>query len=65
MKVHSNDLTNIDYGNVLVDLSHSNIPDKFRIYYTTVSFSQLIDASDKKISRIIKNSNLVYEGSIR
>ena len=64
MKVHSNDLTNIDYGNVLVDLSHSNIPDKFRIYYTTVSFSQLIDASDKKVSKIIKNSNLVYESSL-
>lgn len=64
MKKHSNDLTVIDYGNGLVDLNHSNIPDKFRIYYTTVSFSQLIDASDKKISKIIKNSNLVYEGNL-
>lgn len=64
MKKHSNDLTNIDYGNVLIDLRQSNIPDKFRIYYTTVSFSQLIDASDKKTSKIIKNSNLVYESSL-
>lgn len=64
MKVHSNDLTVIEHGNVLIGLRQSNMPDKFRIYYTTVSFSQLIDASDKKISKIIKNSNLVYEGNL-
>lgn len=51
------------YGNMIIDLDSSNIPSKFKIYYTTINFKELVDASNKKISKIISKSSFVYEGN--
>lgn len=65
IKYRSHDLTKTNeiYGNVIVDLQNSNIPSKFKVYYTTIDFKELVDASNKKIKKIINKSNFVYEGN--
>lgn len=43
--------------------SKEELPSKFKVYYTTYEFKDIIKANDKKLEKIIKNSNLIFDNT--
>lgn len=53
------DLTTRFIGHAI--LLNTNIPEKYQVYYTTTSFSEIAKSSSQELKNIIEKSNLIYE----
>ena len=54
------DLTQPNISASNIDLSYSNIPDEYNVYYTEISFNKIRNANGEELDKIINESNLVF-----
>ena len=68
--IHNDNIAISDHNNINLEeikngsnifINEDNFPSHYRVYYTSVSFKEIVSSSNKKLKSIIKKSHLMFE----
>ena len=48
-----------------IDLKNYNLPFYYKVYYTDIKLSKIVNANEGELKNILKNSKLIYESNYK